>query len=373
MTRESPRISVCLPVFNGERYLAEAIESILNQAEKDFELLIADDCSTDGSWQLIEGYAKKDPRVRAWKNEQNLGLFGNWNLTMKEAKGRYIKPFAQDDFCKPELLSALSAALDAHPEVSLAGTAREYFDGTKVYAIEPDARKYYRDKQFDGKDITLKFLLDGENVVGFPPAVMFRREHLGAGFDARYYHCGDVEFFMRLLQEGDYYFLYRPLVSYRYHGQNQTYNNFAQLKYMADLLLLKRDYADFARASGVENFSAIIAEQMASVVAVGRKVLSIDYTEAPDSPIFEDRSIAFEIIIALSDRLSTIKEQLAHAAGTSSPSASQVKEMERLERDNATLTRQNEELHRQLNALLTSTSWKMTRPIRFARRLVSRH
>src|SRR5271155_20695 len=70
-----PKVSICLPVYNGEHYLAEAIESALNQTFEDFELLIADDCSQDSSAEIIARFAARDARIRHWRNPHNLGLF----------------------------------------------------------------------------------------------------------------------------------------------------------------------------------------------------------------------------------------------------------------------------------------------------------
>lgn len=362
------KVSVCMPVYNGEKYLRPAIESILNQTLSDFEFIIFDDCSTDASAAIIEEYARKDTRIRFERNEKNLGLFGNWNKTMLAAQGEYIKPFAQDDFCKPALLARLAQALDEHKTVSLAGCAREYFKGEKAYAVEPDARRYYRDKIFPGKDVSLMFLVDGYNLVGFPPAIMFRKEHLDGGFDQRYFHCGDVEFFIRLLMKGDYYFVFKPLVTYREHGQNQTFKNFAELKYMSDILLLKKDFAEFARVNGVDNFDEVVADQLANVVGVGTGYLNIDYSQLKSAGILANTEVATEIVLRLAERVVQLKQQ----ASTADASPAHREEAERIAAEREKLMQDNHHLHHQIHSLVNSTSWKLTKPIRAVKRLVAR-
>ena len=362
-----PKVSVCMPVYNGAKFLPQAIESILNQTFADFELVIADDCSTDNSMAIIADYAAKDTRIRHWKNEKNLGLFGNWNLTMERANGQYIKPFAQDDYCKPNFFQSLVEALDKNPSVAIAGSAREFFNGEKVTAVEPDARKYYRDRIFGGTDVCLMFLVGGYNLVGFPPAMMFRKEHLDGGFDRRYYHCGDVEFFIRLLQKGDYYYLYRPLVTYRYHGQNQTYKNFAELKYMSDILLLQKDYSEFAESNGVNDFAGIIADQLANVVEVGRNYLNIDYRDLKDTEVLHDPQRAISIILSLADRVNELKKSAANDA----VSPEQLAQLEQLAAEREKLMQDNRHLHHQIHSLVNSTSWKVTKPIRALKRLAA--
>ena len=96
-----PTVSICLPVYNGERFLREAIESVLAQTYEDYELLISDDLSQDSSLEIAHSYAKRDTRIIVSSNPKNLGLFANYNACQKLASGKYIKPFAQDDSTCP--------------------------------------------------------------------------------------------------------------------------------------------------------------------------------------------------------------------------------------------------------------------------------
>src|SRR5258705_775698 len=113
----SPQVSVLLPVWNGERHLAAAIESVLGQSFTDFELLIVDDGSTDGSAALIRRYG--DERIRLFENEKNLGVTRSLNLGLAQARGRYVARMDADDLSAPERLARQVAFLDSHPEVAL--------------------------------------------------------------------------------------------------------------------------------------------------------------------------------------------------------------------------------------------------------------
>ena len=86
-----------MPVYNTEKYVAEAIESILNQSFSDFEFIIIDDCSSDNSWELIQKYAKKDKRIRAYKNERNRGISYTRNKLIDLSKTNYIVSQDSDD------------------------------------------------------------------------------------------------------------------------------------------------------------------------------------------------------------------------------------------------------------------------------------
>ena len=112
----APLVSVLIPVYNGEPYLVECIESILAQDFADYELLISDDGSTDGSPAIIRRYAERDGRVRWWRNPKNLGIGGNFNACLKAARGEYIKYVLQDDkLLDPSVLRRMVATLEGDP------------------------------------------------------------------------------------------------------------------------------------------------------------------------------------------------------------------------------------------------------------------
>lgn len=111
-----PAVSVGLPVYNGERYLAAAIESILAQTYGDFELLLCDNASTDATPEICRRYAAADPRVRYVRHPENLGAAENYNVAFRLARGRYFRWAAHDDLLEPRLLERCTAELDAAPE-----------------------------------------------------------------------------------------------------------------------------------------------------------------------------------------------------------------------------------------------------------------
>jgi glycosyltransferase involved in cell wall biosynthesis len=116
----TPAVSVGLPVYNGERYLAEAIASILSQTFADLELIIADNASTDATGEICEHFASTDPRIRYLRSERNFGAAYNYNLTLEHARGHYFKWFAHDDVCRPDFIKVCVEALDADPDLVLA-------------------------------------------------------------------------------------------------------------------------------------------------------------------------------------------------------------------------------------------------------------
>jgi glycosyltransferase involved in cell wall biosynthesis len=118
-TTRSPRVSVGMPVFNGEKYMAQALDSILAQTFQDFEIVISDNASTDHTEQICRSYVIRDPRIRYYRNEINCGAARNHNRVFALARGEYFKWQSHDDYCAPEFLAACVAVLDRDPEVVL--------------------------------------------------------------------------------------------------------------------------------------------------------------------------------------------------------------------------------------------------------------
>lgn len=111
-----PRVSVIMPVYNGERFIAEAVDSILKQSFDDFELIIVDDASSDRSWSIMSAYAARDPRIRLVRNPANLGEARARNAGLAVAEGDYIAVQDADDISFLDRLAIQVAYLDAHPQ-----------------------------------------------------------------------------------------------------------------------------------------------------------------------------------------------------------------------------------------------------------------
>ncbi|MBZ0298024.1 MAG: glycosyltransferase [Anaerolineae bacterium] len=118
----APKVSVVMPVYNAERFLQAAIDSILEQTLADFELILVDDVSQDGSLALMEQNAARDARIKLVRNPHNLGEAGARNAGLKAATGEYVAVQDADDLAAPERLAVQTAYLDAHPEVGALGS-----------------------------------------------------------------------------------------------------------------------------------------------------------------------------------------------------------------------------------------------------------
>ncbi|PWT95582.1 MAG: hypothetical protein C5B53_11175 [Candidatus Melainabacteria bacterium] len=256
---QMPTVSICLPVYNGECYLAESIESVLAQSHDDFELLVGNDCSKDASQKIIEDYARRDGRIKAWTNETNLGHYPNYNACIERASGKYIKLFAQDDLLKPEMLGRMVDVMERNANVSLVATARIWIDaeGRTIPAqSELDirlTRPFDEDKTIPGIEALVSTLSECTNWIGEPSNQMFRRDHIGSAFDTSFNQIGDMEYNYRLLEKGDFYFIADELCLFRKHASSWTKSNNAELRTYLDWILLAAKYQKYLRQAGLSS------------------------------------------------------------------------------------------------------------------------
>jgi glycosyltransferase involved in cell wall biosynthesis len=234
-----PKVSVLIPVYNGGRFLAECLDSVLAQDFADMEILIADDGSTDGSQALIQRYAEKDRRLRWWRNPVNLGLAGNFNNCLRAAHGDYIKYVLQDDLLlSPSAIRKMVQAMDADPLVTLVGSGSHVIDdrGNRREIRKP----FRRSRVVEGKAAIMRCLTSNGNRIGEPSVVMFRRAAAGRGYDERYRQLIDLDFWFHLLEQGRFAYVAEPLCAFRQHSEQQTAVNRQAGAQMQDEMMLAR-------------------------------------------------------------------------------------------------------------------------------------
>ena len=203
----SPKVSVVVSVHNGQRFLREAIDSILGQTFDDFELIVIDDCSTDGSLDILRSY--RDPRIHVIVNHQQRGLTRNLNTGLRLARGEYIARQDADDVSLPTRFAEQVAFLDANPPIAALGTwARSIDDGGRAVGVKATPI---------GVDSIRQRLRQGNCLIH--PSVMFRRSmilQLG-GYDETYTLSQDYDLWLRVSEHFAIENLDRILLSYRYH------------------------------------------------------------------------------------------------------------------------------------------------------------
>ncbi len=191
----TPKVTVLIPVFNREQFVDEAIRSVIEQDFDDFELLLVDDGSTDGTPAVLERWKTRDPRVRVVTSPANLGIPGALNLGLAHARGTYVARLDSDDLMMPRRLAAQAAVLDARPEVSLVSSAIEI--------VDLDGNHLATRKGDEPQEI-MAFLLNFFNAVGGGGQVMFRLADVveDGGYARQYPSSEDYDLSVRLLRRG---------------------------------------------------------------------------------------------------------------------------------------------------------------------------
>ena len=220
----TPLVSVLIPVFNGEPFLAECLESILAQDFGDYEALISDDGSTDGSVAVIQRFAARDSRIRWWRNPRNLGIGGNFNACLNAAQGEFLKYVLQDDkLLHPSALRRMVAAMESDASVSLVGSASHLIDARSRLL---QVRNHFRRSGIrDGKRVIIYCLERNGNLIGEPSLVLFRKSQSARGFDEQLVQLLDQEMWFHLLEQGRFAYIAEPLCAFRQHPAQLTVVN----------------------------------------------------------------------------------------------------------------------------------------------------
>ncbi len=216
------RVSVCIPTYNGETYLAEAIRSVLSQSYDNFELLIVDDQSTDETLQIARSFA--DPRITIHQNDTQLGIPGNWNRCLALAQGEYICVFHQDDVMLPFNLERKVALLEQDPAITLVHSAIELLlEESAPGSITSWVEDAVDDCIVDGMSYFRKLFLKG-NLLCAPSVIVRRQQILDlGGFTTELKYTPDYEMWLRLCVEGKVAFIAQPLLLYRWHEHNASH------------------------------------------------------------------------------------------------------------------------------------------------------
>lgn len=394
-----PTISVCLPVYNGEKYLTGAVESVLQQSFENFELLIVDDCSTDSTWEIANQLALHDKRIKPIRNENNLGLFPNYNRCMANATGKFIKLFAHDDLFRPTILENMLAVFEKRPEVALVATAKGWIDA-EGNLLEPTSaselrtmRPFKEDTQLAADEAIGQTLRKMSNWLGEPCSQMFRREHCGSGFDTRFKQVGDLDFAYNILQHGDYFFLSEVHCFFRKHKESNTHQFSRSLAAWLDWFLIAAHHKAYLPKAGLteDEYCQLLTRRLAGILYeaqssgpkesrtsitgsfLGREEAVLNrFGGAGEEPRDSKREYEALCVLAM---LALCDLQTEIMLATNQHEHNQVK-IDSLRKEisqvRKTRSAEVEELRSSLGELGNSLSWKLTEPLRSWNKIIQR-
>lgn len=226
MTRSpEPKISIILPVFNGQRYLADSIDTCLAQSERDLELILVDDASTDRTPDIIRRAAAQDARIRSLRNATNLRLPASLNEGFRHARGRYLTWSSDDNRWAPHAIARLAGVLDATPDHDVV-----YADYTTI-----DAEGKVLQRQAAGSVQSLGH----SNVIG--PCFLYRSSVYTAleGFDESTFLAEDYDFWLRAASRFRFFHLAEDLYEYRIHPGSLSASQRAQVQAAVETVLTR--------------------------------------------------------------------------------------------------------------------------------------
>ena len=220
-------ISVIMPCYNAEKYLKEAIDSVLAQSEKNFELLLINDGSTDLTESIIKSYS--DPRIVYLKNENNKGLIYSLNKALKQSNGSYIARIDADDICKKNRLLCQVEFLEKNVEINVVGSNAELIDENSNVIGELKMPK---------KDKDIKAALFAYSPF-IHPSVMFRRIALeNVFYNIDYHRVEDYELWIRLSENNKFHNINEKLICYRILEDSES-NSLNRDAYAKGISLMK--------------------------------------------------------------------------------------------------------------------------------------
>lgn len=214
-----PLVSIVTPVYNGEEYLAECVESVLKQSYGNWEYIIVNNCSSDRTKDIAEGYAEKDSRIRLRNNTRFLSAMENHNhaLGLIARESSYCKVLHADDFLFPECLEKMVAVAECFPSTSIVGSYA--IQGTRVR----NEKMPFPTSVISGKEACRLSLLEESYIFGTTPTSVLIRSDAVRAREPFYREClhADTEACFAVLQNGDYGFVHQVLTYTRLHDEQR--------------------------------------------------------------------------------------------------------------------------------------------------------
>lgn len=227
----SELVSVCLLAYNHARTLGEAIESLLAQEHKNFELIVSDDSSTDATWQVLLSFADRDARIRPIRTPRNLGMAANANFAVGHARGRYVALLHHDDLCSPRLLSRWLEVAERHPTIAFVSNAYEVrLPSVDAGQVRVD---YHPFRELTPGRLALEEIILPNWGCPIRGTALIRTDCWNAvgGMRERFGMLADVDLWMRLSARWDVGYVAEPLITVRHEPPDDYPKDYHQFSW----------------------------------------------------------------------------------------------------------------------------------------------
>jgi Glycosyl transferase family 2 len=269
----TPSVSVVVPVYNCVSFIDATVKSILAQTFTDFELVISDNASTDGTSEALQRYTS-DPRVRLVRLSSTIPATQNFNHATTLATGEFVKAVCADDVLYPDNLEVLVGQLKAHPSALLAVSSRDVIDASGRIVLRNRGLAGARG-EISGPDAIRRSVLAGTNIYGEPPSALFRRAALidAGGWDQKFPYLMDLATYSAVLLhgKGNLVAVPRPLWAFRISGTQESVKTQIQTQ-AGQVINFFRELAA-AQPGLLNRRHLLVGSARARVNAVGRHVV----------------------------------------------------------------------------------------------------
>jgi glycosyltransferase involved in cell wall biosynthesis len=219
-----PHVSVCIPAYNGEPFLAETIRSVLDQTYRNFELVVLDNASTDATGRIARSFS--DPRVRVQTNATTIAQPENWRAAVRLCRAPLVKLLCADDLLHPRCLEYQVGPMQADAGIALVAARRHRID-ERSRVLVPNRGLTGLTGVRSGVEVARRVVRSGANPIGEPGGTLFRRDHYDTvgGWHPERRHAMDLDLWMRLLQCGEFLGLPETLAAFRVAQQSLSVDN----------------------------------------------------------------------------------------------------------------------------------------------------
>ena len=301
-------VSVCIPTYNGARYLRDCLDSVVNQSFRDLEIVVVDDNSSDDTVEIAAEYAGFDDRIRLYRNPANRGLVGNWNEAIARGTGQWIKFVFQDDMLTLDCIAEMHA-LAQDTGAGFVGCFRHFLFEEGVSDSQQEwylVHQAFVASLFEcpvADPVRVRNLcLDhfAQNFVGEPTATLLHRDLFGryGHFDPAIAHRSDAEFWCRVGSNVGIAMVPRWLATFRVHAEATTHKNLSNRSFANEMLdpliMLSRFLNDpeYAALRAVATERGVLGKMQRSLAQLGKEAHRIAH-ETPassDSPLWKEWS-----------------------------------------------------------------------------------
>jgi glycosyltransferase involved in cell wall biosynthesis len=222
--RRVPSVSVCIPVYRGERFLGETVRSVLDQTHRDFELVVLDNASPDATGRIAHSFG--DPRLRVETNPTTLPQPENWRRAVQLCRAPLIKLVCADDLLHPRCLEYQVGPMEADPGLAVVAARRHMVD-ERSRVLVPRRGLTGLTGVRSSVEVARRVVRSGANPIGEPGGVLFRRDHYFAvgGWRPERRFAMDLDLWIRLLQHGEFLGLPETLAAFRIGQESLSAEN----------------------------------------------------------------------------------------------------------------------------------------------------